>query len=197
MNQIKAIVWHYILKINFASHSVVLSLYNAGVLEYNISTYNIEQAQEFLCTINKTHTLSMEILCKTRLLELWAVEYIIFSIFEKTQGGPLLWWLWTLWPWNIDFSLRTKTLKQFVKEEMLRWGQCFCFTITKKQFLKLIIPRNVEDFDKIRKNNVTLTRDNTIFKVIIVPTLNEFCSWVKAIHLQDTTKSLITESKFR
>ena len=40
-----------------------------------------------------------------------------------------------------------------------------------------------EDFDKIRKNNVTLRRDNTIFKVIIAPTLNEFCFRVKAIHL--------------
>ena len=40
----------------------------------------------------------------------------------------------------------------------------------------------VEDFDKIRKNDVTLRRDNTIFKVIITLTLNEFCFWVKAIH---------------
>ncbi len=55
----------------------------------------------------------------------------------------------------------------------------------------------VEDFEKIRKNDVTLRRDNTIFKVIIAPTLNEFCFRVKTIHLQDTTKSLITESKFR
>ena len=44
----------------------------------------------------------------------------------------------------------------------------------------------VEDFDKIRKNDVTLRRDNTIFKVIIAPTLNEFYFRVKAIHLQDT-----------
>ena len=37
----------------------------------------------------------------------------------------------------------------------------------------------VEDFDKIRKNDVTLRRDNTIFKVIIALTLNEFCFRVK------------------
>ena len=51
---------------------------------------------------------------------------------------------------------------------------------------------HVEDFNKIKKNDVTLRHDNTIFKVIIAPTLNEFCFRVKVIHLQDTTKSLIT-----
>jgi hypothetical protein len=59
---------------------------------------------------------------------------------------------------------------------------------------------SVEDFEKKkkRKNDVTLRRDYTIFiKVIIAPTLNEFCFRVKAIHFQDTTKSPITESKFR
>ena len=55
---------------------------------------------------------------------------------------------------------------------------------------------HVEDFNKIKKNDVTLRHDNTIFKVIIAPILNEFCFQVKAIHLQDTTKSSITKSKF-
>ena len=55
----------------------------------------------------------------------------------------------------------------------------------------------VGEFGKIRKNDVTLRRDNTIFKVIIAPTLKEFCFRVKEIHLQNTTKSPITESKFR
>jgi hypothetical protein len=67
-------------------------------------------------------------------------------------------------------------------------------------FLSFVVDRaveSVEDFDKIRKNDLILRRDNTIFKVIIAPTLNEFCFQVKAIHLQDTTKSPITESKFR
>ena len=54
-----------------------------------------------------------------------------------------------------------------------------------------------EDFEKIGKNDVTLRRDNTIFKVIIASILNEFCFRVKAIYLQDTTKSPITENKFR
>ena len=58
-------------------------------------------------------------------------------------------------------------------------------------------PDCVEDFDKIRKNDVTLRRNNTIFKVIIALTLNEFYFLIKAIHLQDTTKSPITESKFQ
>jgi hypothetical protein len=48
-----------------------------------------------------------------------------------------------------------------------------------------------------QKINTTLRRDNTIFKVIIALTLKKFCFWVKAIHLQDTTKLPITESKFR
>ena len=48
-----------------------------------------------------------------------------------------------------------------------------------------------------QKINATLKRDNTIFKVIIAPTLKKFCFKVKAIHLQDTTKSPITKSKFR
>ena len=52
------------------------------------------------------------------------------------------------------------------------------------------------EFGKIRKNDAILRRDNTIFKVIIALTLNEFYSRVKAIHLQDTIKSPITESKF-
>ena len=38
---------------------------------------------------------------------------------------------------------------------------------------------------------------NTIFKVIIALILKKFCFRVKAIHLQDITKSPITESKFR
>ena len=53
----------------------------------------------------------------------------------------------------------------------------------------------VEDFDKIKKNDVTLMRDNIILKVIIAPTLNQFCFRVKAIHLQDTTKLPITENQ--
>ena len=48
----------------------------------------------------------------------------------------------------------------------------------------------VEDFDKIKKNDVTLMRDNIILKVIIAPTLNQFCFRVKAIHLQDTTNCI-------
>ena len=45
-------------------------------------------------------------------------------------------------------------------------------------FISFVVDRaveSVEDFDKIRKNDVILRRDNTIFKVIIAPTLNEFC----------------------
>ncbi len=55
----------------------------------------------------------------------------------------------------------------------------------------------VEDFDKMRRNDVILRRDNNIFKVIMTLTLNEFCFRIKTIHFQDTTKSPITKSKFR
>ena len=41
---------------------------------------------------------------------------------------------------------------------------------------------DVGEIAKIRKNDVTLRRDNTIFKVIIASTLNEFCFRVKVIH---------------
>ena len=102
------------------------------------------------------------------------VQYI-YNIWKKSRRTITLVAM-DFMAWNIDFSLRTKTWKQFVKQEMLRWGQCFCFTITKKQFLKLNVTSNVEDFDKIRKNDVTLRRDNIIFKMIIALILNEFCS---------------------
>ncbi len=52
---------------------------------------------------------------------------------------------------------------------------------------------HVEEFDMIRKNNATLRRDITFFKVILALTLKEFCYKVKAIHLQDIKKSPITE----
>jgi hypothetical protein len=45
---------------------------------------------------------------------------------------------------------------------------------------KLILyPVHVREFVKIKKINATLKRDNTIFKVIITPTLKEFCFRVK------------------
>ena len=53
----------------------------------------------------------------------------------------------------------------------------------------------LKKFDMIRKNNATLRRDITFFKMIIAPTLKEFCYKVKAIHFQDTTKSPITKKQ--
>ena len=48
-----------------------------------------------------------------------------------------------------------------------------------------------------QKNNATLRRVITFFKVIITLTLKEFCFRVKTIHHQDTTKSTITKTKFQ
>ena len=54
------------------------------------------------------------------------------------------------------------------------------------------------EFLVIRNINATLRHDIiTNFKVIIASTLEEFFFQVKAIHFHDTTKSPITESKFR
>ena len=47
-----------------------------------------------------------------------------------------------------------------------------------------------------QKINVTLRHVIIFLKVIIAPTLKEFCFQVKAIHLQDTMKSSTTENKF-
>ena len=47
-------------------------------------------------------------------------------------------------------------------------------------FTACMVYHSVEDFEKIRKNDVTLRRDNTIFKVIIASTLKEFCFRVKS-----------------
>jgi hypothetical protein len=64
---------------------------------------------------------------------------------------------------------------------------------TKEQPAKLLSVLGISCDQKI---NVTLRRVITFFKVIIALTLKEFCFRVKAIHLQDTTKSPITENKF-
>jgi hypothetical protein len=66
----------------------------------------------------------------------------------------------------------------------------------RNKYLNTTISQFVEEIDMIRINTATLRRDITFFKVIIAPTLKEFCYRVKAIHLQDTTKSPITENKF-
>ena len=49
----------------------------------------------------------------------------------------------------------------------------------------------------ITKINVTLRRNNNIFKIIITFILKKFYFQMKVIYFQDRTQSLIIESKFR
>jgi hypothetical protein len=63
----------------------------------------------------------------------------------------------------------------YMIQNKIKFGFTLTYTcLIMNKNIKYMCTLHVEDFDKIRKNDVTLRSDNTIFEVIIAPTLNEF-----------------------